>query len=167
MILCLLFRQTFPVLPMKKTILPSGEHGPEKIEAVRTCFRTSSDSVLLPERFCTAAVHCTFGTHFLRFSRDHSAFSLCSPERTPESVTPSAVRLCTFPKSFCVCILILCPCRKNIRPHQQHFLNHTTFLSSSQQKNTENTISVFLKICLTNPIYRYRIWTNQISWLAI
>ena len=127
----------------------------------------SALSVCLRDSAWLYARPCTFGTHFLRFSRDHSAFGLCSPKRTPESVTPSAVRLCTFPKSFFVCILILCPCRKNIRPHQQHFLNHTTFLSSSQQKNTENTISVFLKICLTNPIYRYRIWTNQISWLAI
>ena len=141
------------------------EYGPES-ETVKKFLLFLTLSFCLRDS-AQQTVHCTFGTHFLRFSRDHSAFSLCSPERTPESVTPSAVRLCTFPKSFFVCILILCPCRKNIRPHQQHFLNHTTFLSSSQQKNTENTISVFLKICLTNPIYRYRIWTNQISWLAI
>src|SRR5699024_81707 len=53
------------------------------------------NSVLLPERLALILTPCTFGTHFMSFSR---ATSVHSPRHnmTPESVTPSASIILLF-----------------------------------------------------------------------
>ena len=99
----LIMSNIFPLLPSPlvtsyRRLISSEENGNKHIDALSFCLRDS------------ASLHCTFGTLFKSFSRDHSVFSprrlpsvlVLRREPAPESFTSSVVHLSKikFPKAL-------------------------------------------------------------------